>query len=134
MANRTFYPSQSYGSSRVYLELQIVLAGAATSVALTSVDGADAVASIAHVAGTNKWTLTLKDSFNKVIAHSAELKEVVAGGSGDFATVGNFVNEGTASPLVFSIYTFNAAGTAQNDSTKTVCITLALRNGNWGTK
>lgn len=134
MANRTFYPAQCYGSSRVYLELQIVLAGAATSVALSSVDGADAVASIAHVAGTNKWTVTLKDSFNKVITHSAELKEVVAGGSGDYATLGNFTNEGTSSPLTFALYTFNAAGTAQNDSTKTVAINLALRNGNWGVK
>lgn len=78
--------------------------------------------------------MTLKDAFNKVISHSAELKEVVAGGSGDYATIGNFTGEGTATPLSFAVYTFNAAGTAQNDSTKTMSINLALRNGNWGVK
>lgn len=134
MANRTFYPAQTYGSSRVYAEMRIVLAGAATSVALTSVDGADLIASIAHVAGSNKWTVTCKDAFNKVVACSCDLLEAVAGGSGDYASIGNFTNEGTASALTFAIYSWNAAGTAQNDSTKTVVISLALRNGNWGVK
>lgn len=134
MANRTFYPAYSYGSGRVYCEALITLAGAATSVALTSVDGCDIIASITHVAATNKWTVTLKDAFNKVIAHSIDIREAVANGAGNYATIGNFTNEGTATPLTFSIYTWNAAGTARNDSTETLSMSLALRNGNRGTK
>lgn len=134
MANRTLYPAQSYGSGRVYAEMRITLAGAATSVALSSVDGCDLVATITHVAASNKWTITLKDAFNKVIASSVDLLEAVAGGSGDYASIGNFSGEGTATALSFAVYTWNAAGTAQNDSTKTMVVSLALRNGNWGVK
>ena len=111
MANRTFYPTFSYGSGRVYCEMRVTLAGAATSVALSSVDGADAIASISHVAGTNKWTVTLKDQFNKVIAHSVDIAESVANGAGSYATIGNFTNEATSSPISLAIYTWNAAGT-----------------------
>lgn len=132
--NRTLYPSQSYGSSRVYAECRITLAGAATSVPVANVDGCDLIASIAHVAGTNKWTVTLKDTFNKVIAHAADLVEVVAGGSGDYATIGNVANEASSTPVSFALYAWNAAGTAQNDSVKTAVISLAIRNGNWGVK
>lgn len=134
MANRTFYKPESYGSSRVYAEVRILLAGAATSVPLANVDGCDLIASIAHVGGTNKWVVTCKDSFNKVVAHAADLVESVAGGSGDYATAGNVTNEGTAAPITFAIYTWNAAGTAQNDCVKTAVLTLAFRNGNWGVK
>lgn len=134
MANRTFYPSFSYGSGRVFANIRVTLAGAATSVALTSVDGGDIVASIAHVAGTNKWTFTLKDAFNKVIDANASMLESAAGGSGNYATIGVFANEGTSSALTFSVYTYNAAGTARNDSTETITISLGLRNGNWGVK
>ena len=134
MANRTLYPAQSYGSGRVYAEMRITLAGAATSVALSSVDGCDLIATVTHVAASNKWTITLKDAFNKVIASSVDLLESVAGGSGDYASIGNFSGEGTATALSFAVYTWNAAGTAQNDSTKTMVVSLALRNGNWGVK
>lgn len=130
--NRTLYQSQSYGSSRVYAEFRVVLAGAATSVPLANVDGADIVASIAHVAGSNKWTVTLKDPFNKLIAHSADLVEVT--GTGDYATAGIVTNEASGSPIGFSLFTWNAAGTAMNDSTRTAVITLAFRNGQWGVK
>lgn len=134
MANRTFYPSQSYGSSRVYAEFQFIGPGAGTSVASANIDGADIVASIAHVGGTNKFTITLKDAFNKVIAHSADLVESTAGGAGNYASIGNFTNQGTNTPLSFNVYTWNAAGTAKNDPTDTIVVQLALRSGNWGVK
>lgn len=134
MANRTLYPAQSYGSGRVYAEFKVTLAGAATSVALSSVDGCDLVASISHVAASNKWTITLKDPFNKVIASSIDILESVAAGAGNYASIGNFTGEGTATPLGFAIYTWNAAGTAKADATDTVVVSLVLRNGNWGVK
>lgn len=134
MANRTFYPSQSYGTSRVYAEFKFVGPGAGTSVAAANIDGCDLVASIAHVGGTNKFTITLKDPFNKVISHSADIVESTAGGAGNYATAGNFTNEGTATPLVFNVYAFTAAGAARNDPADTFVVSLALRNGSWGTK
>ncbi|AKU97005.1 hypothetical protein AKJ09_03669 [Labilithrix luteola] len=134
MANRTFYKAESYGTSRVYAEFRFVAPGAGTSVATANIDGADLVASIAHVAGTNKFTVTLKDAFNKVIAHSTDVVESTAGGAGNYASAGNFANEGTSAPIAFNIFTWNAAGTPRNDATDTIAVTLAFRNGNWGVK
>lgn len=130
MANRTFYPSQSYGSGRVYCEFQFTAPGAGTSVAASAIDGSDAVASIAHVGGTNTLTVTLKDPFNKLIAASAEM----VGTTGRYAQIGGITNEGTNSGLSFTITTFVAAGTAANDPTDVIHVFLALRNGNWGVK
>lgn len=128
--NRNLYPYRKYGSGRVDCEFQFPLPGAATSVAVTSVDGADVVASIAHVAGTNLVTVTLKDAFNKVIHASAS----IIGTAGARATIGGITNEGTANGLTFGIYTWVAAGTVSNDATGVVTVQLCLRNGNWGQK
>lgn len=134
MANRTFYPSQSYGSGRVYLEFRFTAPGSGTSVASANIDGCDGVASITHGAGTNKFTITLKDSFNKVIASSVDLVESTAGGAGNYASIGNFTNEGSSSALSFNVYTWAAAGSARNDPTDSIVVALVLRNGNWGVK
>lgn len=137
MANRTFYPSQSYGTGRVYAEFRFTAPGASTSVATTgsssTLDGCDIVSSIAHVAGTNVLTVTLKDAFPKVIDVQANIRDDA--GNGAYATTGTITNEGTGSPITFKIQTFNAAGTALNDPTLVIACTLSLKNtSGWGTK
>jgi hypothetical protein len=132
MANRTFYPSNSYGSSRVYCEFTFTAPGAGTSVLLSNVDGADAVASITHVAGTNVCTVTLKDTFFKVISHSCDVRDNTPNGA--YCTMGTFTNEGTKTPPSFNINFYSAAGVALNDSVAQVVVTLALKNANWGVK
>lgn len=130
MANRTFYQPRSYGSGRVYGEFLFTAPGAGTSVAQSAIDGGDIVASITHVGGTNLVTVTLKDTFNKVIHLDAQ----VLGTIGGRATCSQPTNEGTANPISFGIYTWVAAGTAANDSASVIQVSLALRNGNWGVK
>ncbi len=132
MANRTYYPKRSYGTARVDCEFTFTAPGAGTSVTVaTAVDGADVVASITHVGGSNLLTVTLKDSFNKVINASANVIQT----NGARATIGGITNEGgTTSGLSFGIYTWVAAGTALNDCADRITVSLSLRNGNWGTK
>jgi len=141
MANRTFYPSQSYGSGRVYAEFRFTPQGAATSVPLTAVTGADVVSSISHAAGTNKFTVTLKDTFYDLIAHSADLVDPAAP-VGNYCTAGNKLNFGVQggtsnTPCTFQVNTFTAAGAALNDapSTADIVVAIALKNtAGWGSK
>ena len=136
MANRTFYPSQSYGEGRVYAEFRFIPNGAATSIPVTNanVQGCDLVSSITHTAGTNKFVVTLKDTFPALITHSADLLDTSAG-TGNYATVGNPLNFGTSTLPSIQVMSWNAAGTALNDpvNTNTFVVTLALKNTNgWG--
>lgn len=139
--NRTLYPSNSFGEGRIYAEFRFTPQGAATSVPLTAVFGSDCIASIAHAAGTNKFTITLKDTFYDLVAHSADFVDASTP-TGNYCTVGNKLNfgiqGGTAlTPNTIQLNTFNAAGTALNDAPTTadIVVTLALKNTKgWGSK
>lgn len=124
MANRTFYPSQGYGQSRVYCEF-FFLTNNTSAPLLSTVDGADIVASFSR-SGAGVIVITLKDTFNKVIYASADIDDT---GSGDYATVGNITNEGTASPITLTVRTRVAAGTLTDFTGRKVSVNLALRNG-----
>lgn len=127
MANRTFYPSFSYGMGRVYLEARFTCNGVSAPLA-TSIDGSDSIATLAHATISNIFTVTLKDSFYKVISASADF--VVTSAVGNYVSVGGFTNEGTATPLVMSLSTFVAAGTVFNDpaNTNQIGFSIALKN------
>lgn len=131
MADRGFYPSKSYGSGLVTANFRFTMPGSGTSVTVsgTTVFGADIVATIAHVAGTQVATVTLKDKFSKVLYGAVTL----IGTTGKRATIGAISNEGssTAAPS-FTIYTWAADGTADNDNASDCMVSLALRNGSWG--
>jgi hypothetical protein len=129
MANRTYYPSTSAGSSRVYVEFLFALNNTSTPL-LTTVDGADIVASFNRT-GVGVIVVTLKDTFNKNIAATADIDDT---GAGDYATIGNFANEGTATPIQFTIRTRVAAGTLTDFNGRICKVALAFRNGNWGVK
>ena len=127
MANRTFYPCYSYGIGRVYLEARFTCNGASAP-ATSTIDGSDSISTLAHTGATNIITIGFKDSFYKVISASADF--VVSAVAGNYAQVGGFTNEGTATPLVMTVTTWVAAGTVLNDAANTyqVGITLALKN------
>lgn len=130
MANRTFYPAFSYGSSRVYCEFLFDTNN--TSSPLTSTfDGSDSVASISR-SGVGVLLVTMKDSFNKVIALDASLDD--SANDGAYATVGTVTNEGTSSPITFTIRTRAATGTLTDYAARRVRVAIAFRNGNWGVK
>lgn len=133
MANRTFYPSFSYGFGRVYLDVRFTCNGASAPL-LTSVVGSDSIASFAHVGATNVITVNFKDPFFKVCFASAEF--LVAASVGSYCSINTIANEGTASGLQVALATFVAAGTALNDAASTyqIGVSMALINSSSGLK
>jgi hypothetical protein len=129
MANRNKYPAQSYGIGREYIEFQLKLGGAS---APTIVEGAEIVGTMTHSGGTNVIVVNLKDAFPKVVAHACDVRDDA--GNGAYATIGSFTNESSTTvpptPIQFKIQTFNSGGSALNDSTLVVVVTLAVRNSN----
>lgn len=128
MSNRAKYPAQSYGIGRVYGEFQMTLAGSATSVTVS--EGKEFVSKVVHVGGTNIWTVTLADPYQKVVAHAVDVRDDTPNGA--YATIGTFTNENSTSVppanVSFKIQTWTAGGGASNDSTLVVCVTLAIRD------
>ena len=131
MANRTFYPSFSYGFGRVYLDVRFTCNGASAPL-LSTVVGSDSIASFAHVAAGNVITINFKDPFFKVCFASAEF--LVAASVGAYCSINAIANEGTASGLQVAIATFVAAGTALNDAASTyqMGVSMALINSSSG--
>jgi len=131
MANRTFYPSQNYGHNRVYCEFLFQTNGASNPL-LTTVDGADVVASLVR-SGVGVIVVTLKDAYNKAIFASADLDDTPNDGA--YATIKSVSNEGTNTPIAFTITTRAGATTTATDYTGRVCrISLAFRNSASGLK
>ena len=130
MANRTFYPSQSYGSSRVYMEFEFQV-NSTGAVDQTTITGCDGVASVTRTAvGTFK--VILKDTFNRIIHKSAELDD---SNDGYYASAGLITNENTSTPIQFYVFTRTNAGTLTDCvAGRRVHVSVALRNGNWGVK
>ena len=125
------YPNRSHGSGRSYAEFTFTAPGSGTSVAVANIDGSDVVASITHVGGTNVLAVTLSKRFNKIVAAEAS----VIATDGKRATIGSIANEGHASNApTFNIYTWVAAGTANNDNADRITVRLALRSGYQGVK
>jgi len=129
MSNRNLYPSQSYGAGRVYMEFE--LKGAGASALTLSTDAAQAVASVSR-SGVGVYVVTLKDAFWKCVTKNAELDDTLNDGA--YATCSDLTNEGTSTPLTFTIRTRNAGGTAtEAASGRRIGVTLVLRNGaGWG--
>lgn len=132
MANRTFYPSFSYGSGRVFLDFSFDANGA-SSPALTSLRGVgvDTIASLNRT-GAGVIVVTLKDAFPQVVRADAFLDDTANDGS--FATLGNLTNEGTALGLSFTVRTRVVAGTLTDFTARRVGCSVVLRNGSWGTR
>ena len=127
MANRTFYPAFSSGFNRVYMEFEVLGAGAAALTVPSGGGGAAYVQSITR-SGVGVYVVTLKDAWNKVVSKGADLDDTI--NDGGYATMGNIANEATATPLVFTVYTRAAAGVATDvAASRRLAIKLTLRNG-----
>jgi hypothetical protein len=129
MANRTLYPSWSFGAGRVFMDFELL--GNSTSAPTTSTDAAQCVASVSR-SGVGVYVVTLKDSFKKVVFKAADVDDTLNDGA--YATVSDVTNEGTSTPLVFTIRTRAATGTAADIAVgRRLGVTLVLRNGlGWG--
>jgi len=131
VANRTFYPSFSYGSGRVFCDFAFNCNNTSNPLTSSLIGvGVDAVASLAR-SGTGVIVVAMKDAFVKCIKASAELDD--SANDGSYATVGTLTNEGTSSGLTFTIRTRVAAGTLTDFTARKCGVSLVLKNGNWGT-
>jgi hypothetical protein len=130
MANRNAYPSQNGGLGRFYLDFQFLLNGAASPTGtngLGTVDGCSPAffASIVRT-GTGVLVVTMADGWNKLVSCTGDVDDTPNDGA--YATIGNVTNEGTSTPLQFTVRT-RAAGGALTDYSARICkVMLALRN------
>lgn len=126
MANRTFYPSAASGApNRVYIDFELLGAGAS---ALTlSTDAAPWVASVSR-SGVGIFVVTMKDAWSKVVFKAAEADDTANDGA--YCTVSNVTNEGTSTPLQFTLRFRSAAGAAADPAaSRKVAVSLCMRNG-----
>jgi hypothetical protein len=123
MADRTFYPSYTYGFARVSLEFQfpvftsgslaMVFSGQSGTQNIFGV-GNDVLSSITYSA-TGVYTVVLKDKnhYNKVIYASASVSDDGTNNAGAYATVGSVANEGSGTVgIQFVVRTYAAGGAA----------------------
>jgi len=133
MADKTFYPSFNYGFARVYLEFSF-LGNNTSSSLVSSVDGVDqtVVASITRSgAGVQAVLLGPREKYNKVIWAGAS----VDGSTGQRATIGNIINEGSSTlPIGFTVYTWATGGTAADVVSAAIRVSLCFRNSASGMK
>lgn len=131
MANRTLYPSQSYGSGRVDMAFELLGGGAAATLTV-STDTGGVVSSITRD-NTGIFSVTLKDAFQKVVYKNADPDDTLNDGA--YCTVSDIANEGTSSALTFKIRFRAAAGTLADPAlSRRIGVTLILRNTKgWGT-
>ena len=127
----------NYGNGRVYLDFNF-LTNNTSSPLLSTVVGVTAgtagagqapppvIASITRTGvGVLVVQLSNSDAFNKAIYISADLDDA---GAGDYATVGNVSNEGTATGLAFTIRTRVVAGTLTDFTGRKISVSAILRN------
>lgn len=135
MGNRAQYPSTSGASvGRTYCEFKIQANGAGVPIVLRGASFLATVNPVTHTPGSNVLVVTMRDQWPEIVAHSVDVRDDA--GNGQYATIGSFINEGSvatgasgaAPPVGFKIQTFTASGTAQNDSTLVIVISLAIRN------
>lgn len=126
MANRTFYPSWSTGIDKVYMDFELLGAGAS---ALTIPAGGAGAAWVNTITRTSAglFVVTLKDAWNKVLYKSADMDDTLNDGA--YATCGTVLNEGTATPLSVQIFCRVAAGTIGDPAlSRRIGVSLVLRN------
>jgi hypothetical protein len=127
MANRTTYPSASSGLNQVFLNFELLGAGAAPLTIPAGGAGASWVTSVTRTSA-GLFVVTLKDSWNKCIFKSADMDDTLNDGS--YASTGTVLNEGTATPLSFQIFTRIATGVITDPAAaRRIGVSLCLRNG-----
>jgi hypothetical protein len=124
-------PAVSGGSvGREYFELKLKLNGASAPTVLSGAGFLATSGAVAHTGGTNVVTVKMRDPWLEAIYIAAEPRDDSANGS--YCTVGSITNENSqtapATPLQFNVMTWNAGGTALNNSTLVIGIVLCLRN------
>jgi len=127
MADRTWYPTPGrVGAERADIEFSFIANSGSNPSTISLHNGC--VASITYAA-TGKYTVVLssRDTYNAVCFAGAEIEDA-ASPDGAYASIGNFSNEATSSPLTFVVATFNAGGTLTQYSARRVFVSLVVKN------
>lgn len=142
MADRTFYPSFSYGFARVFLDFFFMTNGTSSpSVALVDGVGQDVVSTLTRSgAGVIAVQLSSREKYNKVIFAAADLDNS-SSGAGCYACIDGITNEGSATAgILFNVTTRAASGTATDFGTggtgvsRRCYVTMSFRNSASGLK
>lgn len=127
MANRTYYPSSCSGLNRVFMEFELLGAGAAAPTIPANGGGLPHVQSIVR-SGVGVYVVTMKDAWNRVISKGGDLDDTL--NDGGYCTMGNITNEATALPLVVTLYVRAATGILTDAAAaRRIAVKLTLRNG-----
>ena len=125
--DRDLWPVRGPGNNVVPISFKFTLNGTGT-IAASSFDGAVSfVVSVVYAASTGKYTVTMKDPVPQVIYADA----AIDGGSahdGAYGTCDAFQNEGTSSPLAFTLSTFSGGGALTNFTARICRVMLWVRN------
>lgn len=130
MADKTFYPSFTYGFARVHMDFYVVQNATITlAPAISTVVGVEqaCITSITHTAtGVLTWLLGPRERYAKVITASCSVED----STNTAATVGTFLNEGSATLGISFVTNFwAAAGTAVDvPASKRIMVTLVFKN------
>lgn len=123
MGNRDLQiDAKNYGIGRVYCSFVCTTNGGSAPL-LTTVDGADVVASISR-SSAGVLVFTLKDSYPKVVFASADIDD--AAGTGEYATV----RVTATSPVTLTVTTRAVAGAATDYAGRALYVNLEFKNSN----
>lgn len=128
MGNRTLNPNvQTYGGPNVvYAEFELLGGGAGNPLTLST--DAKLIVNTVTRSSAGVYVVTLKDAYTKLVYKSIDLDDTL--NDGGYATCGSVTNEGTSTPIVFTIYTRAAAGTVADAAlNRRVSVSLRFRNG-----
>lgn len=121
---------KSYGSDRVLIAFSILLAGNSSPATISGITGLGNLLASATGSATGKCAVVMNDGYNfNAVLYASAVLEDASSSDGGYATIGNFANEGTASPLSFQIATW-AAGGAATAFSRRCFVVLILRNTN----
>ena len=121
------FPSIGYGFGRIYGEFCFQANNTSTPLLSTvQGDAGQLVASFNRTAA-GVIVVTLIQPYHKLVAAAADVDDTADDGA--YATVGTITNEGTSTPLTFTIRTRVAAGTkADMAAGRKISVFLAFQN------
>lgn len=129
MADREYYPDGgTLGHKRVRVNFSFNTNGTGNPNTSLTFGASDFVSTI-NITNAGEYTVTCssRDFYNRVLGAKAQVEDT-ATGAGTSAEIGSFTNEGTSSPLVFKVFTYNSSKALANLTNTRVFVELVLRN------
>lgn len=135
MPKRSLESGRNYSKGRIDLDFSFLTNGASDPLASSfrGVTKGDVVITCTYVA-TGKYTITLsaKENYRYIIGKYPDLEDIAAP-DGGYASLGNILNEGSATVgPTFTVATFAANGTLTQFTGRRVSVSLCLKDSSVG--